>query len=602
MKKNNADTIAPASLPGNRGKAIGVEKPKDSLAVLVRLWKYLSRQKLLLSLVLLALVVNTLANLGGSYLLRPIINDYIVPGNLAGLAKMAFLMIGIYLIGAIASIAQSRLTISMAQKTVMQIRKDLFGKMQMLPVRFYDTHQHGDLMSRFTNDIETVSEALNNSVVQLLISSITLMGTLGLMIYISPMLTLVSLIMVPLMLFTASKIIKKSKQFFGANQAALGTANGYVEEMISGQKVVKVFSHEEEAIHHFEKLNGHLGQQSMKAQFYSGLMMPLMFNISTINYALTAIIGAVLAITRGLDIGGLAAFLQYARQFGRPINEISSQFNSLQSALAGAERIFNIMDEEPEPKDSEDAVAIASVSGDVQFEHVDFSYSPDKQILKGISLHAYKGNKIAFVGETGAGKSTVINLLPRFYDIQSGKITIDGISIEKIKRDDLRRNLAIVFQDTHLFTTSVMENIRYGRLDASDEEVVAAAKLAAADSFITMLPQGYDTLLVNDGSNLSQGQKQLINIARAAIADAPILILDEATSSIDTRTEIAIQKGIDQLMKSRTSFVIAHRLSTVRNADEICVIDKGQIVERGRHEQLLAQKGIYYQLHLRQFD
>lgn len=593
----------PKSLPGGgRFRQVGTEKAKNGLQVLIRILGYLKHQRWALALIGISLLLATACTLAGSYLLRPTINQYIIPGNIPGLLKMILAMAGVYLVGFFASIIQNRLTIHVAQRTVRNIRKELFDKMQNLPVRFYDTHQHGDLMSRFTNDMDTVSDALNNSLSQLFVSSITLLGTLTLMLYISPLLTLVSLVMVPLMLFMASKIIRKSKVFFGANQAALGAANGFVEEMISGQKVIKVFGHEKEAIAGFEKLNEDLRQKAEKAQFYSGLMMPLMINMSTINYALTTIVGGVLAVTRGLDIGGLAAFLQYARQFGRPVNEISGQYNSLQAALAGAERIFGIMDELPEKEDAPDAMALLHINGDVQMENVNFSYNPGHQILKDISLHAHPGNKIAFVGETGAGKSTIINLLPRFYDIQSGDIKIDGHSVYELKRNEWRQKIAIVFQDTHLFTGTVMENIRYGRLDATDEEVIAVGKLAAADSFIAHLPDGYQTILTNDGSNLSQGQRQLLNIARAAIADAPILILDEATSTIDTRTEIAIQQGIDQLMKNRTSFVIAHRLSTIQNADDICVVDHGEIVERGTHEQLLQQKGKYYELYHGQFD
>jgi ATP-binding cassette subfamily B protein len=474
--------------------------------------------------------------------------------------------------------------------------------MQYLPLQFYDTHQHGDLMSRFTNDMDTVSDALNNSITQLLISSITLLGTLALMLYISPILSIIALIMIPLMLYLAKLIINKSKSFFAANQAALGNANGYVEEMISGQKVVKVFGHENAAIEQFEQLNQVLREKATKAQFYSGMMMPLMANMSTINYALTTIAGGILVITRGFDLGGLTAFLQYARQFGRPVNEISSQYNSLQAALAGAERIFAVIDTAPESETIDPLPMPAPIQGQVTLSHVNFGYAPEKQVLFDIDIDVKPGQKIAFVGETGAGKSTIINLLPRFYPLLSGDILLDKTSIFKLDRNELRKKLSIVFQDTHLFTDTVMENIRYGRLTATDDEVIAAAKLAAADSFIMQLPQGYKTELTNDGANLSQGQRQLINIARATVANTPILILDEATSSIDTRTEIAIQEGIDRLMQDKTSFVIAHRLSTIRNADVICLIEKGRIAEFGSHVELLKQKGKYYRLYMGQFD
>jgi len=437
---------------------------------------------------------------------------------------------------------------------------------------------------------------------QLFTSSITLTGIFILMIYISPLLTLVTLIIVPLMLWVASQIIKKSKNFFTTQQVALGAVNGYVEEMITGQKVVKVFNYDESASKEFEILNYDLRDKGTQAQLYSGAMMPVIQNLNTINFALTATVGGLLAILRGLDLGGLAAFLQYSRQFGRPVNEISSQYNNLQSALAGAERIFQIMDEIPEIADAPDAVDMEHAKGDVQFNDVTFGYDVDKVVLKNISFNAKAGQKIALVGSTGAGKTTIMNLLPRFYDIQSGHIMVDGIEIQKIKRNSLRRLLAIVLQDTHLFTATVMENIRYGRLASTDEEVMEAATLAGADSFIKRMPKGYQTVLENDGGNLSQGQRQLLNIARATVAKPSILILDEATSSIDTRTELIIQKGMDALMQGRTSFVIAHRLSTVRNADEIMVLENGEIIERGNHEDLLKQKGKYYELYTGQFD
>ncbi len=601
MSEASNTKLTPVGLPGRRGK-ISVEKPKNSKRVILRLWKYLSRQKLLLLVVLALLLINTGATLTGSYLLRPIINDYIIPHNIPGLVRMIILLLSIYVIGSIAAIWQNRLMIKVAQKTVSIIRADLFSKLQSLPLKFFDINSHGDLMSRFTNDIDNVSDALNTSVLQLFTSTITLAGIFVLMIYISPLLTLVTLVIVPLMLWVASRIIKKSKNFFTTQQVALGTVNGYVEEMITGQKVVKVFCYEESAAQEFEKINYDLRDKGTQAQLYSGAMMPVIQNLNTINFALTATVGGLLAILRGLDLGGLAAFLQYSRQFGRPVNEISSQYNSLQSALAGAERIFQIMDELPEIADAPDAVPLTGVKGDVQFHDVTFGYDAGKVILKNISFGARAGQKIALVGSTGAGKTTIMNLLPRFYDIQSGNITIDGIAINKIQRSSLRRSLAIVLQDTHLFTSTVMENIRYGRLKATDEEVIEAATLAGADSFIKRMAKGYQTVLENDGGNLSQGQRQLLNIARATVAKPAILILDEATSSIDTRTEEIIQKGMDQLMQGRTSFVIAHRLSTVRNADEIMVLENGEIIERGNHATLLKQKGRYYELYTGQFD
>jgi ATP-binding cassette subfamily B protein len=590
-----------SGLPGRRAR-IAVEKPKDSKKVIFRLWQYLIQEKSLLLFIMILLLINTGATLMGSYLLRPIINNYILPHNIPGLIRMICLLLSIYIIGSIAAIWQNRLMISVAQKTVSVIRADLFSKLQTLPLKFFDSNNHGELMSRFTNDVDNISDSLNTSILQLFASTITLTGIFSLMIYISPMLTLVTLFIVPLMLWVAARIIKKSKNFFISQQISLGIVNGYAEEMITGQKVVKLFCYEENAAADFEKINYELRDKATKAQYYSGVMMPVIQNLNTINFALTATVGGLLAIFRGLDLGGLAAFLQYSKQFGRPVNEISSQYNTLQSALAGAERIFQIMDEIPEIPDAEDAVSLTNVKGDVQFKAVTFGYDTGKVILKNISFGAKVGQKIALVGTTGAGKTTIVNLLPRFYDIQSGQITIDGLDLQKIQRSSLRRSLAMVLQDTHLFTATVMENIRYGRLEATDNEVIDASTLAGAHSFIQRLPKGYQTILRNDGDNLSQGQRQLLNIARATVAKPPILILDEATSSIDTRTEQIIQKGMDQLMQGRTSFVIAHRLSTVRNADEILVLENGEIVERGSHEVLLKQKGQYYKLYTGQFE
>jgi ATP-binding cassette, subfamily B, multidrug efflux pump len=598
---NTNSRLEPAGLPGKRGH-ISVEKPKNTWRVILRLWKYLGQQRLLLLLILVLLLINIASTLVGSYLLRPIINNYIIPQNIPGLIRMIILLLGIYIVGAVAGVCLNRLMIIVAQKTISVIRSDLFSKLQTLPLKFFDGINHGELMSRFTNDVDNVSDSLNTSVLQLFTSTITLVGILALMAYISPLLTMVTLVVVPLMLWVASAIIKKSKGFFTNQQIALGTVDGYIEEMITGQKVVKVFCFESFAEADFEKLNYDLRDKAAKAQLYSGVMQPIIQNLNTINFALTATVGGLLAIFRGLDLGGLAAFLQYSRQFGRPVNEISGQYNTLQAALAGAERIFQIMDEIPEIPDAPGAVELNDIKGDVQFNQVIFGYDKNKIVLKNINLKAKAGQKIALVGSTGAGKTTIMNLLPRFYDIQSGQITIDGIDIMKVQRNSLRKVLAIVLQDTHLFTGTVMENIRYGRLAATDKEVIAAATLSGADSFIQRLPKGYHTLLQNDGGNLSQGQRQLLNIARSTVAEPSILILDEATSSIDTRTEQIIQKGMDQLMKGRTSFVIAHRLSTVRNADEILVLENGEIIERGNHETLLNQKGRYYQLYTGQFD
>ena len=593
--------IQPAGLPGRRGH-IFVEKPKNATQVMLRLWQYLSWQRGALLLILFLLLINITTTLLGSYLLRPIINNYIIPRNIPGLIRMVVLLLTIYGIGAVAGIWLNRLMIVVAQKTVSVIRADLFSKLQSLPLKFFDTHNHGDLMSRFTNDVDNVSDSLNTSVLQLLTSSITLLGIFALMLYISPLLTLVTLVIVLLMLLVAAKIIKKSKGFFTTQQVALGAADSYIEEMITGQKVVKVFCYEEMVEAEFEKLNYDLRDKATQAQLYSGVMQPVIQNLNTINFALTATVGGLLAILRGFDLGGLAAFLQYSRQFGRPVNEISGQYNSLQAALAGAERIFQIMDEVPETGDAPEAVTLTDVKGEVEFKAVTFGYDAGKTVLRNINITVKTGQKIALVGSTGAGKTTIMNLLPRFYDIQAGQITIDGIAITHIQRSDLRTCMAIVLQDTHLFTGTVLENIRYGRLEATDQDVIAAAALAGADSFIRRLPKGYDTVLQNDGGNLSQGQRQLLNIARATVAKPAILILDEATSSIDTRTELIIQQGLDQLMKGRTSFVIAHRLSTVRNADEILVLENGEIIERGSHETLLKLQGKYFELYNGQFN
>ena len=534
-------------------------KPKAGRQTLFRLTSYLVCDRLLLSVIGVLIVLSIAANLGGSYLLRPIINRYIIPGDFLGLGKMLGILIGVYLTGVFAVYVEYRLLNKIGQRTVARMREDLFRKMEQLPVGYFDTHQHGDLM------------------------------------------TLVTLVTVPLMFWSARGIVRKSRQYFKAQQASLGSINGYIEEMISGQKVVKVFGHEQKAISDFEELNQDLKGKSLKAQFYSGLMMPVMQNLSTLNYVLITIVGALLAIFRGFDVGGLAAFLQYSRQFGRPINELASLYNSIQAALAGAERIFEVIDEQPEAPDLPEAVNLEKVKGEVVMKEVWFGYRPEKMILKGISFQAAAGRKIALVGATGAGKTTILSMLPRFFDIRSGEIRIDRQEIRCIHRNSLRRSMAIVLQDTHLFTGTVRENIRFGRLEATDEEVIEAAKLTAAHSFIKRLPHGYDTLLENDGANLSQGQRQLLNIARAAVADPAILLLDEATSNIDTRSEILIQKGLDQLMQGRTSLIIAHRLSTIRNADMILVLERGQIVERGTHEELLRMKGKYFSLNQEQF-
>jgi ATP-binding cassette subfamily B protein len=600
-KENFKARLSPSGLPG-RTVRLSAEIPNHSLITVLRLFQYFSKQKILMLLILFLLLVNTISTIAGSYLLRPIINEYIIPHNFNGFLKMILLLSGLYITGSIAAIWQNRFMIHAAQQAINNLRMDLFSKIQALPIIFFDSNSRGELMSRFSNDIDTISEALNTSITQLLTSVLTLTGIFLIMLYISPLLSLVTLTIVPFMLWIAALIINKSKNYFKDQQDGIGAVNSYVEEMISGQKVVEVFCFQQMTEAAFEVVNYELRDKSSKAQFYSGIMMPVIQNINTINFALTAAVGGLLAVLRGLDIGGLAAFLQYSRQFGRPVNEVSSQYNTFQAALAGAERIFEILDKNPEIPDSPEAVELLHIKGDIVFNQVSFQYDSGKPILKNISINAIAGKKIALVGATGAGKTTIMNLLPRFYDIQSGEISIDGINITNIKRASLRRSMAIVLQDTHLFSGTVMENIRYGALNASDTEVIHAATLAGADSFISRLPKGYNTLLENDGDRLSQGQRQLLNIARATVASPAILILDEATSSIDTRTEEIIQKGIDQLMKGRTSFVIAHRLSTVKNADEIMVLENGEIIERGNHADLLRLKGKYFALYNGQFD
>ena len=552
----------------------------------------------MLMIVFVCVILNTVAMLAGSYMLRPIINGLIQEGgSMQTLFHSICLMAAIYAVGILAQYGQSRLMIGISQRAIFRLRNELFAKIQKLPVRFYDTNNHGDIMSRFTNDVDAVGEMLNNTVVQIISSVINVMGTFCLMVYTNVWLTLITVIMVPVMMQAARFVTLRSRRFYKAQQAALGTLNGFIEETVTGQKVVKVFCHEQIAEEEFSYLNRDLRDKQIMAQFFGGIMGPVMGNAVQVSYSLTACIGGLLCVLRGFDIGGLTVFVNYSRQFSRPINELSMQMNTIFSALAGAERVFSVMDEEPEPEDERDAARLTACRGYVRLEDVSFGYEPGKTVLRHVSLYAKPGQKIAFVGSTGAGKTTITNLINRFYDIDEGRITIDGRDIRTIARDDLRRNIAMVLQDTHLFTETVRENIRYGRLDATDEEVEQAAKTASAHSFIMRLEKGYDTMIEGDGANLSQGQRQLLNIARAAVSKAPILILDEATSSVDTRTEKHIERGMDRLMSERTTLVIAHRLSTVRNADAILVLEHGQIIERGSHEQLLAQGGRYYELY-----
>ena len=610
--------------PGPGGPPGGFRKPRDLRGTLGKLMAYLGRYKLHLALVALLLVVSSACTVGGSYLIRPLINDYILPGDFPGLARMLGVMALVYVAGAACSFGYSRIMVHISQTTVAKIRADLFEKMQALPLKFFDTHTHGELMSRYTNDIETVSEALNNSFGSLISCGLNFTGTIVMMLVLSPALSLVTFATLAVMLLVIKTIGSRSRRYFAQQQKALGEVNGYIEEMIEGQKVIKVFNHEEAAKAGFQERNHAYRQAATRAQIFSGMMMPAMGNLNYVNYAVTCCVGGLLAIRSG-DLGGLAAFLQYSRQVGQPITQISQQVNTILSAFAGAERIFEVMEAQPEVDEGkvrlvrarEDASgkvtrvhedtnawawlkpdgSLAPLRGDVRFDHVVFGYDEGRTILHDVSLFAKPGQKIAFVGSTGAGKTTITSLINRFYEIQGGTITYDGIDVRDIAKESLRRSLGVVLQDTHLFTGTVADNIRYGRLEATDQEVEAAAKLAGADGFIRHLPQGYQTVLSGDGGSLSQGERQLLNIARAACANPPVLILDEATSSIDTRTESLIEKGMDRLMAGRTVFVIAHRLSTVRNARAIMVLEQGEIIERGDHDDLLEQRGRYYQLY-----
>ena len=620
----------------------GLAKPKNAFATLKRIFSYMHGFKAFMVLSVIGIILSSGAGIIGTNLLKPIIDNLDEAFESGIWAKTRFIQLVVslavvYAVGALASFMYMRMMLKISTTTLMRIRNDLFCKMEKLPIRFFDKHTHGELMSLYTNDTDAIREMLSNSVAQFISSAITIVGVFASMLYFSWQLT----ILVVVMLFVIVKVIgfvgSHSGRGFIAQQKALGRVNGYIEEMIDGQKVVKVFCHEEKADEEFDRLNEELCEAATHANTFANILMPIMNNLSYLHYAVTAIAGGIMAVKGigGITIGTVVTYLQLTRSFSQPITQVSQQFNSVLTALAGAERIFAVIDEEPEadngyvtlvnadiaadgtiteaghrtgrwawkhPHKADGTVTYTEVRGNVEFDDVYFGYEPEKTVLNGISLYAKPGQKIAFVGSTGAGKTTITNLINRFYDVPDGKIRYDGININKIKKDDLRRSQSIVLQDTHLFTGTVMDNIRYGKLDATDEEVYAAAKLANADSFINHLENGYDTLLTADGSNLSQGQRQLLAIARAAVADPPVLILDEATSSIDTRTEALIEKGMDSLMEGRTVFVIAHRLSTVRNSHAIMVLEHGKIIERGNHNELIAQKGKYYQLYTGMFE
>lgn len=621
-------------MPGPRKQSFA--KPKNAKGTFRRILKYFKPYRAQLVLVLIGLLASVAANIAGTYMLRPIINEYIIPwiGNenpdFTGLIGQLAVMAAVYTIGILGTFMYNRLMINVSTGTLLKLRLEMFTKMQTLPISYFDRRTHGEIMSTYTNDTDVMREMISQGLPSFISSAVRIVGVFTMMIVLNPILTGIAILMLVIMMLITKTIAGRSGRFFKARQDSVGKVNGYIEEMIEGQKVVKVFCHEQAVNSRFDELNETLRRNTAAASTLASIMGPIMNNLSHVTYAIIAASGGLLGVAGIIDIGTLGAFLQYTRSFSMPVAEISQQANNVLSALAGAERIFALLDEKAEEDEGDIVMVNARVNekgeleecserteiwawkkptgelirvrGDVRFEDVTFSYDGKVDVLKNVSLYAKPGQKIAFVGSTGAGKTTITNLINRFYDIQSGRITYDGIPIRQIKKASLRGSLGMVLQDTHLFTGTVRENIRYGRLDATDEEIVSAAKLANAHYFISHLPEGYDTVLTADGANLSQGQRQLIAIARAAVADPPVLILDEATSSIDTRTESLIEKGMDSLMKDRTVFVIAHRLSTVRNSDAIMVLEHGEIIERGNHDELIKQQGKYYQLYMGMFE
>ncbi|MBS7060526.1 MAG: ABC transporter ATP-binding protein [Eubacterium sp.] len=643
-------------------KYVGYKRPKDTKKAIKHLLVYLGHYKWMFMLVALLVLISAGANVAGTYLVKPVVNHFIVPGDMEGLLKAVIAMGVMYACGALCTFGYNRIMVKVSQKVIQDIRNDLFAHVQKLPLKYFDAHTHGELMSRFTNDVDTVQEAMNNSFAMIIQSFIMLFGTLIMMMVLSVRLSVIVIVFLVIMFFFIKFNSKHSKKYFNRQQEELGKINGFVQEMMAGQKVEKVFNHEQKNFEKFCEMNESFRKESTNALAFAGMMIPTIVSLSYLNYAISACVGGLFTLKGLMDLGSLSSYLIYVRQSAMPLNQFTQQVNFLLSALSGAERIFDMMDEKPEIDEgsvtlcnavknadgsltecsqytgvfawkvptelntywnsdsykenvksqtidknmdkaaANDGTYLVELRGDVRFKNVVFGYVPGKTILNDVTLYAKPGQKIAFVGSTGAGKTTIINLINRFYDIQSGTITYDGIDIKDIKKDDLRKSLAMVIQDTHLFTGTIADNIKYGKLDATDEEVRNAALIANADSFIRRLPDGYNTMLYSDGSNLSQGQRQLLAIARAAIAKAPVLILDEATSSVDTRTEVLIEKGMDAIMEGRTVFVIAHRLSTVRNSKAIMVLEKGQIIERGSHDELLEQKGRYYQLYTGQFE
>lgn len=643
-------------------KYVGYKRPKDTKKAIKHLLVYLGHYKWMFMLVALLVLISAGANVAGTYLVKPVVNHFIVPGDMEGLLKAVIAMGVMYACGALCTFGYNRIMVKVSQKVIQDIRNDLFAHVQKLPLKYFDAYTHGELMSRFTNDVDTVQEAMNNSFAMIIQSFIMLFGTLIMMMVLSVRLSVIVIVFLVIMFFFIKFNSKHSKKYFNRQQEELGKINGFVQEMMAGQKVEKVFNHEQKNFEKFCEMNESFRKESTNALAFAGMMIPTIVSLSYLNYAISACVGGLFTLKGLMDLGSLSSYLIYVRQSAMPLNQFTQQVNFLLSALSGAERIFDMMDEKPEIDEgsvtlcnavknadgsltecsqytgvfawkvptelntywnsdsykekvksqtidknmdkaaANDGTYLVELRGDVRFKNVVFGYVPGKTILNDVTLYAKPGQKIAFVGSTGAGKTTIINLINRFYDIQSGTITYDGIDIKDIKKDDLRKSLAMVIQDTHLFTGTIADNIRYGKLDATDEEVRNAALIANADSFIRRLPDGYNTMLYSDGSNLSQGQRQLLAIARAAIAKAPVLILDEATSSVDTRTEGLIEKGMDAIMEGRTVFVIAHRLSTVRNSKAIMVLEKGQIIERGSHDELLEQKGRYYQLYTGQFE